>query len=248
MFFDLAGKRALVTGAASGIGRAVAERLEAAGAFVFYTDLSETAPDGVPLKNYRQLDVTDEAAFAALASELKQIRLDILVSNAGIAIEEGLLEQIDVKSVRQTLNVNLMGSMLVMKYLGPLVVDGGSIIHTASAAASLAMPEFGSYAASKAGVSAIVRVGAIELGRRNVRVNAICPGTIETPMTGADDDEARFAKSAAPLARIGKTDDLIGLYHFLASDEAGYLTGQSIYVDGGLSAGYPAHLIDAVLS
>lgn len=248
MFFDLNGKHALVTGAASGIGLAVAERFDAAGAHVIYADLANAAPNGVPDKAYRQLDVTDEIALQSLAAEFENIELDVLVSNAGIALEEGVLAQSDVEAARKTLEVNLVGGMLVMKHLAPHVRDGGSIIHTSSAAATLAMPEFGAYAASKAGVTGLVRVGAIELGARGVRVNAVCPGTIETPMTDASSDEGMFTKQVCALNRIGRTSDLVGLYHFLASDESAYLTGQSLYVDGGLSAGYPQHLIDAVLS
>ncbi len=248
MFFNLNGKRALVTGAASGIGLAVARRFEVAGANVIYTDLPDVAPDGVTEDAYRQLDVTDQVALQRLAAEIEGSKLDILVSNAGIALEEGVLAQSDVEAVRKIVEVNLIGGMLVMKHLAPKVCDGGSIIHTASAAAALAMPEFGAYAASKSGVTGLVRVGAVELGARGVRVNAVCPGTIETPMTDASSNEGKFTKQVCALNRIGRTSDLVGLYHFLASDESAYLTGQSLYVDGGLSAGYPQHMIDAVTS
>lgn len=244
-FFDLHGKRGLVTGAASGIGRAVATRLRDAGAETVFSDLHDQPPADLSDVDYRVLDVTDEAACAALAEELSGAGLDILVNNAGIALEEGYLGESDLEAVRQTIDVNLLGVFHCMKHFAPLVRDGGSIINTASASATVGVPGYGGYAATKAALVSLTRVAAMELGEAGVRVNAVCPGTIDTPMEDGDSEEARFTRRAAALGRIGQTDDLVGLYHFLASDEARFISGQAIYVDGGLTAGAPAALIDA---
>lgn len=242
-FFHLSGKRALVTGAASGIGRAVAARLEASGAKTLYTDIHAKPPAGLATKAYRRLDVTDAPAFEAIAEDLAADGLDILINNAGVALEEGVIAQSEPTAVRKSMDVNFMGVMYGMKFLAPLVCEGGSIINTASAAALIGVPGYAGYAASKAAVLGLTRVAAMELGPRSVRVNAVCPGTIETPMEQGASAEAMYARKAAALGRIGQTDDLVGLYHFLASDEARYITGQAIVVDGGLSVGVSASMI-----
>lgn len=242
--FNLSGRLALVTGASGGIGAAVTQRFCEAGATVIGADLQAPATRLNASVEHIMIDVADEASVASAARRLKDRPIDILVNNAGVAFDEGELTTSDLSLVRKTLDVNLFGVILMTKYFGPLVRDGGSIINTASAAASIGMPGYAAYASSKAGVVAVTNVSALEFGARNIRVNAVCPGTIETPMESADSDEATFARRASTLGRIGQTDDLIGLFHFLAADESRYLTGQAIYVDGGISAGFAAGLLD----
>lgn len=244
MHFDLSGRLALITGASGGIGSAVAKRFCDAGATVIGADLQAPTENQNASVEHITIDVADEASVSKAAHQLKDRPIDILVNNAGVAFDEGELATSNLSLVRKTLDVNLFGVILMTKYFGPLVRDGGAIINTASAAASIGMPGYAAYASSKAGVVALTNVAALELGARNIRVNAVCPGTVETPMEAADSDEATFARRASTLGRIGQTDDLIGLFHFLAADESRYLTGQAIYVDGGISAGFATGLLD----
>lgn len=244
-FFDLSGKRALVTGAASGIGAAVAARYQAAGAEVILSDIHDELTVDIGSSNYIKLDVADEECHKAAAKAIAPGKLDILVNNAGVAFDEGLLESSNLDLFRKTIEINLMGVAFALKHLAPCVGDGGSIINTASAAASSGIPGYGSYAASKAGVVGLSRVAAMELGARGICVNAICPGTVATPMEPDDSAEAQFTAKASALGRIAQTDDLVGLYHFLASSESKYITGQAIYVDGGISAGFPDGMLSS---
>ena len=246
-FFDLTGKNAVVTGGSSGIGLAVVQRYLDAGAKVAIADLVESdALDGTGAL-FVETDVADpdsvERAFAAAARDLG--KLDIVVNNAGIAPETGPADQTLIDAARATIDVNLNGVMWGLRFAPGHMGAGGSIINTASAAASVGFPTYGPYAASKAGVVGLTRTAAIDLAPLGVRVNAVCPGTVTTPMQPPDDMESRFARLASPMGRLGQTDDLVGIYHFLATDESSWMTGQAVYVDGGLSVGFAKQLFEA---
>ena len=245
---------AIVTGAGSGIGRATALRLAREGARVVLADWSdegllETAAqmpaDAVHIE--RKLDVSDEDAVKTLVSEVKEQfgQIDILVNNAGISggsyppvteNEKGDWEKI--------LGVNLIGAMLMIKHVAPHMQERqqGAIVNTASVAGIRSGAGGNPYSASKAGVINLTQTAACDLGGFNVRVNAVCPGLVETGMTKAVFDYARANEkehklgARCELRRYGRPDELAAAICFLASDDASYITGQALPVDGGNTA------------
>jgi NAD(P)-dependent dehydrogenase (short-subunit alcohol dehydrogenase family) len=248
--FSLEGKAALVTGASSGIGFAVARRLHAAGARVAGADIQgsdQLTGLGIPLF---RVDVSNEADVAkefARASE-RLDGLDILVNNAGVAGATASLAEHPIEDLHKTVAVNLFGVLWGLRHGPPLMRDGGSIINTASIAGLTASPGFGIYAMTKAAVISLTGTSAHELGPRGIRVNAVCPGTVITPMEPADGDEAQIAPLVTALGRSATVDDLAGVYHFLASDESRYVTGQVLPVDGGWSAGWSQRAWDVLVA
>ena len=241
----LAGKIAIVTGAGSGIGKATVERFRAEGATVVGADLN-----GADVT----CDAGDEAAVAVLVSQVvaDHGRLDVMFANAGISGGfDGIFNQ-DAAAWAEILRINLIGPFLAIKYAAPAIKDspmkpgtGGSIIATASVAGLRSGAGGPAYSASKAGVINLVRVAATQLVGSNIRVNAICPGLIETGMTEVIYDKARERGQSDqighlnPLQRGGEPSEIANAALFLASDEASYVNGQALVVDGGLSSSHP---------
>jgi len=239
--FSLAGKKAVVTGGASGIGRAVATRFREAGAEVAVFDLDAEG------EGAQAVDVSDEAAFARAMDEARHRlgAIDILVNNAGVAIDEGPLEACDLEAVRRTLDVNLLGVLHGLKHARAAMGEGGSIINTASLAATLPFPSYAGYAASKAGVVSLGRTAALELGPLGIRVNNVLPGPVMTPMEPRGGLEDQLSRAASVMGRPAEVEDVVGVYHFLAADESRFITGQSIEVSGGFLLGPTAAMFDA---
>ncbi len=248
--FSLEGKVAVVTGGASGIGEATARRFARAGAKVAIGDLSDASTTAKEIGGLSvRTDVSREAEVEKLLeSALREFgRLDIVVNNAGVGAESflaGLTERV----LDDTLAVNLKGTVWGIKHATPRIADGGSILSTASVAGLNGAPSYGAYVASKAAIIGITKTAALELAPRRVRVNCVCPGTIDTPMM--DDDEAgveeRLAGVLHPLGRMGTAEEVAALYHFLASDESAFITGQAIAIDGGMSAGPGLGMVGAL--
>ncbi len=256
---ELQGKVALVTGAGSGIGRAAALRLAAEGALVGVLghgeeDLRETcrlidADGGRALA--LPADVTDDTAMRAAVTELAaaEMRLDIVLANAGINGVWAPLEEIAPDEWDRTLSVNLTGTFLTLRHCIPVLkrVGGGAIVVTASINGTRSFSNTGAtaYSVSKAGQVAMVKMLAPELGLAGIRINAICPGAIESEIS--DNTERRdleavrlpveFPEGDIPLTgrRKGKAEDVADLVLFLASDRARHITGTEVYVDGGQS-------------
>jgi NAD(P)-dependent dehydrogenase (short-subunit alcohol dehydrogenase family) len=252
----LSGKRAIVTGAASGIGRASAILFAAEGASVVAVDLADEV-EGTKQEIEkaggrclaRKLDVSDEAAVKSLV-ELATRELgglEVVFANAGIG--GGLVGLLDLTASdwERVLRVNLIGPFLAIKFAAPWMRDhgGGSIVCTASVAGLRSGAGGTPYSASKAGVISLVQTAANQLTGTGVRVNAICPGLIETGMTKPIFDLARARSSEKkigqlnPLKRYGQPIEIARMALFLASDEASYVNGQAIAVDGGLSSTHP---------
>ena len=248
--FSLSEKTALVTGGCSGIGLAVVRRFIAAGAQVIAADLSTTAEFDNTGAAFVELDVSDEDRVAQVFSdvEIDFGKLDILVNNAGIGLEEGPLIQADIDAFQKTLAVNLNGVLYGLKYGPRHMNDGGSIVNTASLAATTTMPEYTGYSVSKAGVVKLSQQSAVELGNRNIRVNAVCPGTTTTPMEPADSEESRLCQYLTAAGRPGTPEEQAAVFHFLASDDASYVNAQAINVDGGWVHGLNNALIDKLLA
>ncbi len=245
--FSLQGKTALITGAARGIGFAVAKRFRTAGAEVMITDISDAAEAAAAIgARFVRLDVSREQEVADCFQELavQQQRLDIVVNNAGIVPRDNfvLTGAGHDDSLREVFEVNTYGVFYGLKHAPARMNDYGSIINTASLAAHLAVPGNSQYSASKAAVAQLTRISAVELGVRGIRVNAVCPSFIRTEMGGGDLGENMSAELTA-LGRIGEVEDLVGLYHFLASDESRFISGQVFNVDGGWTAGVSMRLM-----
>ncbi|MEP2028212.1 MAG: SDR family oxidoreductase [Paracoccaceae bacterium] len=243
-FFSLSGKRAFVTGAGGGIGLAVATRYVQAGAEVVLADITDASEAAEATgATAVMLDVGDEAAMKA-AFEVAG-PLDIIVNNAGIlGIEVPIADQ-TIANLDKMLRVNLQSVHHALQHGAAVMRDGGSIINTSSYNSMIAIRETPHYAVTKAGMNALTRNGAVELGHRGIRVNSVCPAYVASGMSGGD-EVFRVAKRVCPLERAATTDDLVGLYHFLASDEGRYMTGQSIVIDGGWSAGLTPAAWDAL--
>ncbi len=247
----LQGRLALVTGGGQGNGQAIALGLAHAGARVIVTDLNEVnaqkvAQDirqqGWQAWAFRQ-DVTDEAANLALAERvLRDIGpIDILINNAGIIIREGVDSPNAVSNLALMLKVNVMGSFIpVHSWLPALRATKGCIINLASIAATAGLAGTMGYSPSKGAVKLMTQALAVELADDGIRVNALAPGVIETPMTAptreAPEKLARFMQRT-PMKRVGQVQELIGPIVFLASDMASYVTGVTLPVDGGFLAG-----------
>ena len=239
--FSLRGKTALITGAAGGIGFAVAERFRAAGAEVIITDVTDATKAAAAIgARFIRLDVSREREVADCFRELaaEELLLDIVVNNAGIVPGDNfvLTEAGRDDSLRRVFEVNTYGVFYGLKHAPARMHDFGSIINTSSLAAHLALPGNSQYSASKAAVVQLTRTSAVELGVRGIRVNAVCPSFIRTDMGGGDLGESMSADLTA-LGRIGEVEDLVGLYHFLAADESRFISGQVFNVDGGWTAG-----------
>lgn len=240
------GKRALVTGGASGIGRATARRLADEGAAVRIGDLDEaglveTASNSAGI-TYRSCDVTDEESVEAFvadaASDLGGI--DIVVNMAGVLVFENTHE-LALRDWQRVIDVNLTGTFLVCRAALPhLITSKGVIVNAASTAAHIGQPWSAAYCASKGAILSLTRSLAVEYGRRGVRVNSVSPGAIETPIMDAfhfpeGTDHSLLARTM-PLGAAGQPEDAAAAIAFLASDEAHYLNGSDLRVDGATTA------------
>jgi NAD(P)-dependent dehydrogenase (short-subunit alcohol dehydrogenase family) len=249
----LAGRKAIVTGAASGIGRATALLFAAQGADVLAADLSDTV-DALagehPAIRTMRCDVGDEESVRALVERaLDQLGdLDIVYANAGILGGTSGLFDMTASDWEATLRVNLIGPFLAIKYGAQAMHErghGGSIICTASVAGLRSGAGGPAYSASKAGVINLVQVAAQQMSGSGIRVNAICPGLIETGMTATIYDRVREKGTEAsigklnPLRRGGEPEEIAAAALFLASDESSYVNGHALVVDGGLSSSHP---------
>lgn len=240
----LAGKVALVTGSARGIGKAIAQRLQAAGARVVLNDVDEAGlraarEEGLGVDGIRA-DVSVRAEVQAMVDRIvaTQGRLDILVNNAGVEPKASLLEMSDEQWER-ALAVNLTGVFLCTQIAARHMVQrggGGRIIQIASIAGKNWLPNGSNYVASKAGVIGFVKEAARELAPHGITVNSVCPGVIITPMTEASRNNPAIMERwmrEIPMARLGTAEEVAGLVAFLAGPEAAYITAQAINVDGG---------------
>jgi 3alpha(or 20beta)-hydroxysteroid dehydrogenase len=231
---QLQDKIAIVTGAARGQGAAEAARFAEEGAQVIATDVLDA--DGVVYH-----DVASAESWQALVADTvaRYGRVDVLVNNAGIHARAEVHEM-DESAFRSVLDVNLIGPFLGIKYVVPHMPIGGSIINVASLNGLAAQAGTAAYTASKFGLRGLTRAAALDLGPKGIRVNAILPGVIRTPMVSyvVETREDELA-AGLPLRRIGEPDDIADAAVFLASENSRWITGTDVTVDGGLMAGTP---------
>jgi len=245
----LSGRTAIVTGAAKGIGRACAERLAAEGANVILADIDDAAGTHAVKRlggkaSYVHCDVGDAADVTRLIGEVVASHgaVDILINNAGISASGDILH-ISEADFDRVIRVNLKGAFLVgqavARQMVKQVMDGrraGAIINMSSVNAVVAIAAQVPYSASKGGVNQLTKVMALGLAQYGIRVNAIGPGSIMTDMlssVNSDENTRHRLLSRTPLGRFGEAAEIAAIAAFLASDDASYITGQTIYADGG---------------
>ena len=243
----LEGKTALVTGASRGIGRAIALRLAAEGAdvavnFAGSSAKAEEVKEAIIKMGRKavaiQADVKDVSSVASMVEEVKKTfgRIDILVNNAGVT-RDGLLMRMKDEDWETVIDTNLRGVFQCTKAVSKIMMKQryGRIVNMASVVGLVGNAGQANYAASKAGVIGFSKLVARELASRGITVNMVAPGCIDTDMTAVLSDKVREAMLAdIPLARVGKPEDVANAVAFLVSDEAAYITGQVINVDGGM--------------
>ncbi|KUN80112.1 SDR family NAD(P)-dependent oxidoreductase [Streptomyces griseoruber] len=249
----LDGRVVLVTGAARGQGEKEARLFRAEGAEVVVADVLDD--QGAALAEeigalYVHLDVgrEDDWRSAVRAAQAAYGRLDGLVNNAGILRFNALVDT-PLDEFMQVVQVNQVGCFLGVKTVAPVLADGGTIVNTASYTAVTGMAAVGAYAATKHAILGLTRVAALELAPRGIRVNAMCPGAVDTAMSNpslldpdADPEETSKAldglyRKLVPLGRVGRPEEVARLALFLTSEDSSYITGQPFVIDGGWLAG-----------
>ena len=246
------GRGVVVTAAGAGIGAATAQRFASEGATVAVSDLSlrraESVVEGIRTQGGEgfavRVDVSQPAAVEALLRDAADRwgRIDVLVNNAGWAIPGALHEQ-SVETWRQTLDVTLGGTFYGLKFAIPILREqgGGAIVNTASVCGLAGDYNMSAYNAAKAGVVNLTRAAALENAAHGIRVNCVCPGTVDTRLAelmakGHEDAFLAPYRGAHPLGRVARPEEIAAVIAFLASDDASFVTGAAVVADGGLTA------------
>ncbi|MFF5706204.1 SDR family NAD(P)-dependent oxidoreductase [Streptomyces sp. NPDC012794] len=258
----LDGRVVVITGAARGQGEQEARLFAAEGARVLLGDVLDergaavageiAAEAGGDRARYVRLDVSREEDWAAAVAVAKDAfgRVDGLVNNAGI-LRFNELASTPLEEFRQVIEVNQIGAFLGIRTLAPEIAaaGGGTIVNTSSCTGLTGMAYVGAYAATKAAILGLTRVAALELAAKNIRVNAMCPGAVDTPMAnpglldpagvtdGAREAMAGLYERVVPLGRVGRPEEIAKLALFLTGEDSSYITGQPFVVDGGWTAG-----------
>ncbi|WP_409497343.1 SDR family NAD(P)-dependent oxidoreductase [Amycolatopsis sp. cmx-11-12] len=244
-------KICVVTGAASGIGLATAALFAREGGRLVLADLTDASEVANELgATFVKTDVREPADVEHLfaAAVARHGRVDVLVNNAG-TITEVELDEASPADFELHLGVNTVGVFLGIKYGARAMSAGSAIVNTASAAGNIGLRGYGPYAASKAAVISLTRVAAIEYGGRGIRVNCVCPSSVDTPMLAAQangDLERQISKLAAPSGAAITADQVADVIAFLSSSKSSAITGQALTIDAGMSAGYSDGLLETV--
>lgn len=245
---------AIVTGAASGIGNATAKLFAEEGAKVVLADRNRIDGNAAAREIistgqkalFVETDVSISKSVECLVTKTIDTfgRIDILFNNAGIDVRAGLIHEITEETWDEIIGVNLKGAFLCSKFCVPHMIrsGGGVIVHNSSLMSNLVLPNAAAYCASKAGLVGLTKAMALDLATYGIRVNVVRPGSIDTPLmwAGVNSDEIvtvrRLAKEAEPIGRLGQPEEVAKAVLFLVSDEASFITGAELVVDGGLGA------------
>lgn len=243
---DLSNKVILITGAGQGMGASHARVFAEQGARVVVTDVAAGPAEAVAAELNAAgadalglaLDVTDRDAWIAVVDQIgaRHGRIDGLVNNAGAYVRAPFLKT-DERTLDLHMRVNVQGPMFGMQTVVPLMsAAGGSVVNVASVAGLGGYPQAGAYAASKWALLGLSRTAALELGEHGIRVNAICPGAMDTQMISEEARSGRGVVAGLPIARAGRPEEASALVAFLLSDASSYCTGQEFVIDGGMKA------------
>ncbi len=245
--FDVSGRRVVITGGTAGIGLAAAAHLSACGAEVLICG-RRSGGAGIASgigAGFVQMDVADEASvargFEAVAERFDA--LDAVILNAGIEEYHGEAESLDLAAFERVMDVNTMGVVRALRHGVGSLRDGGSVIVTSSPAGSIAVPGMAAYAASKAALDQLVRVWALELGSRRVRVNAVLPGIVESEMGSESAPGVELIRRMTANGAYRRAAELAPVFHFLVSDASATLTGSLVGCHDGISIGYSAEVM-----
>ena len=243
----LEGKIAVVTGAGAGLGKAIALRFAKEGAHVVAVTGSDSAshtaaqvPDAI---EFFRCDVSEEAQVISLIDHCRSRhgRIDVLVNNAGIGNRvQARVHETEPAEWDRVMNVNVRGAFLMLKHTLGLMLDcgGGSVINMASIGSHRGTPFSSPYITSKGAILMLTRTAALEYAKDGIRINAVCPGVIRTPLVERQSEEFKaYLTSQVPQGRIGEPEEVAALCVFLASDEAPHITGADYLIDGGRGAG-----------
>ncbi|WP_342431200.1 SDR family oxidoreductase [Neobacillus sp. FSL H8-0543] len=238
-------KVAIITGGGGGIGRATAIRFAKEGARVLVADIGEEAgiktvqliKEGGGEAEFVRVNMTKPEDVEHMVQKAVDTfgKLDILINNAGVKSEEKKIPDVSLEEWQEVFDINTTGVFLGMKYVIPKMESGGSIVNTASIAGIKGQKLVAAYSASKSSVIALTKTAATEFGKKNIRVNAIAPGIIDTDMVAdwKKTNKWPVLSTANALNRIGKPEEIANTILFLASDESSFITGETIVIDGG---------------
>ncbi len=249
--FSLENKSIFITGGASGIGLGTAQRCVEEGAKVLIADLNpppQSLLDAGAI--FAQVDCTsrDQIREGFEKAEAALGKLHVIIHNAGKPGKGKHIVDSDEDVLDGVVDLNLYGTYYILKYGPAHMHDFGSIITTASVAGLQMNEGFFDYSATKAATISLTKTSAVELGPRGIRCNAVAPGPVKTPMLPPTHILNDLARNLSSLGRIAQIDDLVGVYHFLASDQSRYVTGQTIIVDGGRLTGYRTDTLNKLAS
>lgn len=245
MFFSLQDKVAVITGAQQGVGLAIAKRFTQAGAKVVMAARNSNGKGEEIAKElgavFVKTDVSDEEQVKHLIEKAVELhgRIDVLVNNAAIIIPEADIQDIATEDAKKIFDVNYFGYFYTIKHAVKHMPDGAAMINLSSNAGVQAFPGYAAYNSAKGAINLLTRTVALELADRGIRVNAICPASIDTPMLYQPgcENELAMARYCWPLGRPCKAEEVAALAHFLAADDCPYITGEDIQIDGGYTAG-----------
>ena len=242
--FSVVDRQIVIVGGTAGIGLAVAAHLVDAGAQVVITGRRASGSDVASAigATFVRMDVVDDASVAE-GFRIINGRIDCLILNAGIDADSGEIEAIDLATVEQIFDVNTLGLIRALAHGNRAMVAGGSVVVTSSPAGTVAVPGMAAYSASKAALDMLVRTWALELGPRQIRVNAVLPGIVESEMDSESALEVELIRRMTANGVYRKASEMAPVYHFLASDASATLTGSFVGAHDGIAAGFSHEVI-----